>query len=971
MSDANPFDDHALHAPPFEADDARDLATRLYGRRGEIRELGSHQDRNYRIDDGSGERAVLKIANSVFTHDEIDLQNAAMRHVAAANPGFEVPRVIASLDGREIEAVERDGVTYMVRLVTYVEGEPLFAVRYHHPRVLRALGRMAARSALSLADFDHPAADRLIQWDLRHARDVVAALLAYCRPERRERAELAIDRFAAVVDPLRESLPQTVVHADLTDLNILGRRDRAGRLQPAAVIDYGDTVRTWVASELAILIASLLPYDRDRLLAVETEMVRGFDEVRPLSDAELAAMHPLVLARAASAAVSGEQQAQLDPDNPYATAVGETDFQILEMALSIPDALAEASFRAACGRDPIARRPPARGVWPLPSSAPGEAAADLSADGDWAFGEWLDPLASGRSRGAFTCHGERRIAASDRNAATEPATVHLGVDLAATPGDTVVAPVGGEIVRVGERDVVLRCDDDGAPYVRLAGLASTVASGARVASGATLGTIRDEPHRLGPHLHVQRLAWLPDVVPGLVRPHEAAAWLDLSPDPAALLGLPQHEVLDADLLADRRRLIADAQILYYEEPREIVRGYREHLYDADGRPYLDVVNNVAVLGHAHPIVTAAATEQLERLNTNSRFLYRPMMRYAERLTALLPDGLDQVFLVSSGSEAVDLALRLARTYTGRRATIAVDGAYHGWTGWTYEIASSPFDNPDAAATMPPYVFPVPQPNTYRGPYGADDPDAGERYAADVVRAVARAAEQGGIAAFVFEALLGNQGGLVIPAGYLETAYAAVRAAGGVCIADEIQVGYGRLGHHFWAFEQQCVVPDIVTIAKATGNGHPVAAVITRREIADAFAARASFFSSVGGSPVSCAVALAVLDTIEREELQRNARDVGDRLGAELEELAERHALIGAVHGMGLYRGVDLVRDRVTKEPASDEAYALCERMRELGVIVQPTGDFENVLKLKPPLCISHASAAYFAATLDRVLSDGW
>jgi 4-aminobutyrate aminotransferase-like enzyme len=271
---------------------------------------------------------------------------------------------------------------------------------------------------------------------------------------------------------------------------------------------------------------------------------------------------------------------------------------------------------------------------------------------------------------------------------------------------------------------------------------------------------------------------------------------------------------------------------------------------------------------------------------------------------------------------------------------------------------------------PPWVHPVPTPNTFRGPYR--DEDAAARYLADAERVLdGLAAEGRRPAGLIAEPILGVQGGLVPPAGYTRGLVELVRARGGLFVADEVQVGFGRLGHSFWAFEHEGVVPDVVTIAKATGNGYPVGAVLTRRDLADEFGRAGSWFSSVGGSPVSCAVGLAVLDVIEGERLQENARTTGDHLKARLLEVAARHELVGAVHGLGLYLGVELVRDPDTLEPAREEADAVCERMRELGVVVQPTGDHENILKVKPPLVITRASADFFVEQLDRVLTEGW
>ena len=408
---------------------------------------------------------------------------------------------------------------------------------------------------------------------------------------------------------------------------------------------------------------------------------------------------------------------------------------------------------------------------------------------------------------------------------------------------------------------------------------------------------------------------------------------------------------------------------YYADPPRIERGWRQHLAGTDGRAYLDMVNNVSVLGHAHPRLEAAVARQLRRLNTNSRFHYAAVAEFAERLAGLLPSPLDTVFLVNSGSEAVDLALRLAFVTTGRQDVVAVREAYHGWTYASDAVSTSTADNPSALATRPGWVHAVDAPNAYRGQYrGA----AASRYADDAVALVGSLAAAGQApAAFLAEPYYGNAGGMALPDGYLAAVYAEVRRHGGLAIADEIQVGYGRLGRWFWGFEQQGVVPDVVTVAKAMGNGYPLGAVITSRSVASRYRDAGYFFSSTGGSPVSCVVGLTVLDVIESEGLQANALSVGTYLKGRLEELAGRHALIGAVHGDGLYLGVEFVRDRGTLEPAAAETMAICDRLRELGVIMQPTSDRMCVLKIKPPLCLDIAGADFFADALDRVLAEGW
>ncbi|MFY9931886.1 MAG: aminotransferase class III-fold pyridoxal phosphate-dependent enzyme, partial [Streptosporangiaceae bacterium] len=424
-----------------------------------------------------------------------------------------------------------------------------------------------------------------------------------------------------------------------------------------------------------------------------------------------------------------------------------------------------------------------------------------------------------------------------------------------------------------------------------------------------------------------------------------------------------------DLLARRDRAFAPVQELYYSAPPRIERGWRQYLAGSDGRVYLDMVNNVAVLGHSHPRIEAAAARQLRRLNTNSRFNYASVVEFSERLAGLLPAPLEVVFGVNSGSEAVDLALRLALAATGHRHVVAVREAYHGWTYATDAVSTSTADNPSALSTRPRWVHAVDAPNSYRGRFRGE---RASQYAAEAVRIIGELAASGRPpAAFVAEPFYGNAGGMALPEGYLAQVYAEVRRRGGLAIADEVQVGYGRLGHWFWGFEQQGVVPDIVTMAKAMGNGYPLGAVVTSRAVAERFGDQGYFFSSTGGSPVASVIGLTVLDVLEEEGLQANAARVGDYLKERLTALAGRHELIGAVHGSGLYLGVEFVRDRATLEPATEETMAICERMLDLGVIIQPTSDRMCVLKIKPPLCLDLAGADFFTDALDQVLTEGW
>jgi 4-aminobutyrate aminotransferase-like enzyme/Ser/Thr protein kinase RdoA (MazF antagonist) len=428
-------------------------------------------------------------------------------------------------------------------------------------------------------------------------------------------------------------------------------------------------------------------------------------------------------------------------------------------------------------------------------------------------------------------------------------------------------------------------------------------------------------------------------------------------------GSGHRDESDDALRARRRRLLGPSLRLSYDEPLHIVRGEGARLYDAAGREYLDAYNNVACVGHSHPHVARAIALQSATLNTNTRYLHENIVDYAERLGARLPADLSVCYFVCSGSEANDLAWQIAKSVTGADGAIVTDFAYHGNTTAVAQL--SPEELADAHRED--WVATVPAPDRYRCPFPG--PDAGERYAEAIDDAIAALRSQGHEpAAFFADTIYTSDGIHVAPPGYLASAWQRVRDAGGLCVADEVQAGFGRTGAFEWGFEQQEVVPDIVTLGKPMGNGHPLAAVVTTPEIAEAFARDRYYFNTFGGNPVSCAAGLAVLDVLDRERLRDNARDVGHHLRSELASLAGRHPVIGDVRGAGLFIGVELVSDPRSREPDAQSANAVVNAMRREGVLIGRTGRNGNVLKIRPPLIFSRADADRLASTLDRVLA---
>lgn len=981
-------------APPeISIDEARAIAESRWGVRGLVGSLGSHQDRNFVIDTGD-RRLLLKIANPSVSAAELEAQSLAARAIAATTLAdgtpVRAPIALAFDDGstarpvdvgaRETNTVlETNTVTVQARLLEFLDGETLSGSSYLSPAAVRRIGALAGAVDNALAGLDAivpPGAERAHQWDLRHAPRVLGDLLPYVGDEvLRERLASAVADAWHVVAPITEQLPVQFIHGDLTDDNVVHLTADGGRLADG-VIDLGDLNRTWTVGELAITVSSLLHHDGVDLPAA-MDAVAAYHSTRPLSPVECEALWPLVVARGAVLVASAHHVLATDAGNTYAAENLVHERAIFEAAVSVPLAVATALVRAALGEPVAGVAVPAAAAPVFALAAADLAMVDLSPTSPALDeGSWLDDGAEAalfaealaRHPLAVARFGESRLTRSRLHDPDEPHNVALGIELAARDGLVARAPWDAVVATSTDDRVVLRGAD---VDLHLDGVTDASAPGTVVPAGAPFGRITGT-------VWVQLSAAGTDP-PRFVPRSLAGAWGAVVADPtpvlfdagvvAAIAPTAPSARDAASLLARRDASFADVQEHYFADPPVMVRGWREHLVDADGRVYLDTLNNVTSVGHAHPRIVDAVARQWSLLNTNSRFHYPAVVELSERLAALAPDPLDTVFLVNSGSEAVDLALRLAQAWSGRTDLLAVREAYHGWTFLSDAVSTSVADNPSALETRPPWIHTVPAPNPFRGPHPGDE---AHRYADEAVADVHRLAAAGTpVAGFIAEALFGNGGGIALPDGYLAAVYDAVRAHGGLAIADEVQVGYGRLGQWFWGFEQQGVVPDIVTIAKSMGSGHPLGAVITTREIAERYRAGGYFFSSAGGSPVSSVVGTTVLDILRDEDLQSNARDTGTYLKERLEELGARHPLVAAVHGAGFYLGPELVRDRGTWEPATQETAAICARLRDLGVIAQPTGDHQNILKIKPPMCFTRESSDALVAALDHVLTTGW
>ncbi|CAN5631299.1 aminotransferase class III-fold pyridoxal phosphate-dependent enzyme [soil metagenome] len=425
----------------------------------------------------------------------------------------------------------------------------------------------------------------------------------------------------------------------------------------------------------------------------------------------------------------------------------------------------------------------------------------------------------------------------------------------------------------------------------------------------------------------------------------------------------------SDLLEERKKHVGRNLSIGYKQPLKIIKAALQYLYDDKGNTFVDCVNNPSHVGHCHPVVVKRMQKQIATLNTNTRYLNDNMMEYAARLTATLPAALSVCYFTNSGSEANDLAIRMSRHFTKQKDIIVLDHAYHGTSTVAMEMSPYKFDRKGGFGKMT-WIHKAINPDMHRGPYKYGDATAGEKYAEDVQRIIESLQQEGKApAVFICETLLGVGGQIPLPPNYLKEVYRYVKAAGGVCIADEVQVGFGRVGEKFWGFELQDVVPDIVVMGKPIGNGHPLAAVVVTNEIADAFNNGMEYFNTFGGNPVSMATGLAVLDVIQQEEMQQHALETGNYLMAGLKRLKDKHPIISDVRGHGLFIGAEMVRDRTTLEPAVPEIDLVVEKMKDKGYLLSTDGPLHNVLKIKPPMPFNLQNADELVQLLDECLNE--
>jgi 4-aminobutyrate aminotransferase-like enzyme/Ser/Thr protein kinase RdoA (MazF antagonist) len=998
--------------PTFKPEEVAGLARELYGLAGTLTPLDSERDQNFRLTESDGTTWVLKIANEAEDRQVLAFQAALLRHVQAIDPDLPLPHLRPTLGGDDLGEAGR----HFVRLVSWLPGQ-LYSSCRKTADLHDSLGEILGRLDRALQSFGHPGGHRTFDWDIKQAGRSRARLEFVDDRKQRGILEHFLERFENKVVSSLARLRAQVIHGDANDNNLLV--DGAVGRRVTGLIDFGDAIHSATIGELAVASAYAV-LDEAAPIEVAGRIAAAYHRIHPLQPQELDLLFDLIAMRLVTSVTLSASRWDRAKDNAYLNISEAPAWAMLERLRAMDPALAAGILRHACGMEaapgaravatwiarnrnglrPVLDRPPAvQSKARVPFGDPAHPIAKASAarqpeeaerlwraiadkDGvELGIGPW------GEERPVYSSDAFRSVFAPDQRR-----SLHLGLDLFAPAGSNVRTPLDGIVVDLLETDVpldyghavLLRHEPGNLVFHSLWGhlSAQTVRDrrmGERLSAGDVVGQLGG-PHENGnwqPHVHIQLITYEPERAADVIGAGEARyreVWEEIFPDPLAFAGLPAETIRtpgrprDELLRARKSKLIRNLSISY-RKPLKIVRGEGVWLIDETGRAYLDCYNNVAQLGHSNPEIVETMAHQAAILNTNTRYLHDNVIAYAEALTATLPEKLKVAAFCCTGSEANDLALRMARTHTKAKDVIALDWAYHGHTQALIDISPYKYKRKGGKA-RPGTTWEVPLPDSYRAPADWPRAEIGRRYAQPVGEIASALAREGrGLAAFIAESLPSSAGQIVLPDGYLQAAHAAARAAGAVVIADEVQIGFGRIGSHLWAFESQGATPDIITMGKPIGNGHPMAALVTTEEIAESFANGMEYFNTFGGNPVSCAVGLKVLEIIARDRLLGNASVIGANLLARMRALMDKHAVIGDVRGLGLMLGIDLVKDRSSKEPATERAARVVERCRELGVLMGTDGPYDNVIKLRPALIFTWANAEHLMQVLEQAFSD--
>ena len=979
-----------------------------YDIKGSVEKLDGEIDFNFKVQTFKGKIYLLKISRPNFESDYIDFQIKLLEHLNKKCE-IEIARNELTVDGKKSCVIEDNlGRNRSVRLLSWVEGRLWSSVNPHNKSLRNELGYKTAKLSNSLINFNHSFSKRKIDWDISNSLWVEHHIEEFNFKEKKILIKY-IEGFKKNL-PIYNDLKKSIIHNDINDNNIIVSNDL---LNPTvkSIIDFGDSVYAQTINDLAITCSYGIMNLNDPLAAC-CEIIKGYNKVTKINDNELKLLYNLIAMRLVVSVTKSLINRSKEPENKYLLISEEQAWELLNRWAEVDSEFAYYSFRKACDMNSHPNQKKFN-KWAkenqfsvndlFPNINSNEFyKIDLSIDSKWIGSrneiedldlfqykieklqkEYPNKIIAGgylEPRSIYSSSSYDKIG----NYGDESRTIHLGLDFWLPPGTKVSSIFDGEVIAAvndkGHKEygglIILKHSVDDFDFYTLYGhntVESTLKNkvGDNVKKGDVIAEIGNYPENgnWAPHLHFQiMLSMLNHEIdyPGVCYFNQINIWKDLCPNPNLLFKSTDLKNInyetDDKIIKYRKEYLGKSLKLHYEEPIHIVRGEGVYLIDKFGRKYLDTVNNVAHVGHENELVVSEGQNQMSILNTNTRYLHKNINELSRELLETLPEELSIVHFVNSGSEANELAIRMMKSHTGENDIIVSEHGYHGNTNVCVDISSYKFDGKGGKGA-PEHTHVISIPNKFNGKYKNV-----EDYISEIENCIKNIhSKKRSLGGFIIEPIISCGGQVELPEGFLKKSYEVIRNHGGVCISDEVQVGCGRLGKSFWGFQLHDVIPDIITIGKPLGNGHPIGAVVCTKEVAESFANGMEFFNTFGGNPVSCSIGTQVLRVVKDHNLQKNAEIVGTYFKNELKKLASEFNIIGDVRGQGLFLGIEFIDYQMN--PLDKETKYIINRLKNFGILANLDGPKNNVIKIKPPLTFHKDNCEKFIFYLRKILNE--
>jgi 4-aminobutyrate aminotransferase-like enzyme/Ser/Thr protein kinase RdoA (MazF antagonist) len=993
---------------------AEEILFQRYNIKGKAFELPGYTDYNFRIKIDNENCYVLKISREDADENSFLLLQDILLYLEKNTDEIILPKIIPDKAGNYTSEVFHENKNKQnIRLLSWVSGRIWSQVNPQLDSLRFSLGEQCGLLTKALQGFNHPQAHGVFKWDTAQSlwtKDHIHLL----NPKEHEVISYFQNLFEADLTSYSQ-LRKSVIHNDANDNNIIVTAD-LGNPKVKSIIDFGDAIYSQIINDVAISCSYAIMEHNDPLNAA-IPIISGYHASFRLEETELKHLYNAIAMRLVISYTASILNQKKEPDNAYLQISAEPAWELLKKWKQVNPDLAEYTFRVACGFNahpneeqfntwaesnnfllsdlfPTINRTEIHHLdLSVSSTLPGHQQEFNNLD---VFQFKIDQLqkevpnkilAGGylEPRNLYTSTEYNTIG----NYGKQSRTIHLGIDFWLPKNTPVHALFDGEVV-IAENDIgdkeyggllVLKHQQKECCFYTLYGhntaksvlrhpIGSTIKKGEQIAVLASY----PENGNWAPHLHFQvmlsLLAYKTDF-PGVAYYNEIDVWKSICPNPNLLFkidGFKENLIpVTNEIIAYRKQHLGKGMSVQYKTPLHIVKGANQYLIDAVGRKYLDTVNNVAHVGHENFKVVEAGQQQMALLNTNTRYLHENINTLAKEILETLPKELSVLHFVNSGSEANELAIRMIKACTNSDEIIASEHGYHGNTSGTIHISSYKFDGQGGKGKPKnTHIFPIP--DAFRGKFRGEN--SGEKYAQEVQLLIDEIHQQNKkVGGFIIEPIISCGGQVELPSGFLQEVHKKVRKAGGLCVSDEVQTGIGRMGKTFWGFQLHNVVPDIVTIGKPLGNGHPIAAIACTKEVAEKFANGMEFFNTFGGNPVSCTIATEVLREVKREKLQENALEVGEYLKSGLKQLSKKFPIIGEVRGQGLFLGIELVDEHLN--PLAEKTDYVVNRMKEFGILMSADGPDHNVLKIKPPLTFTIDNAQKVIFYLHKIFGENF